>query len=178
MNATEEGEASTSSSTTSSLAFVPRKLGAGSTRGRGRGRRPGVSTSTTSARPRPPPQLLPHDVDFPEHTLLHARVSLDVDVGSVASEQQHRQRIDRLVRRKLERLAPRTVDYVTLRRVTPSNESGGGGGDDDEERVLVDVSRACTTLHDSDGSPLHLLDSPRPSRFLQPTSASSAPPPR
>lgn len=146
MDATGEGEASTSTSTSTSaaasLAFVPRKLGAGGTRGRGRGRRPGPPSSATSARPRPPPQLLPHDVDFPEHTLLHASLSLDLGGRADASEEQRNRLVDRLVRRKLERLAPRTVDYVTLRRVTPSNESGGGDGGEEEGRVLVEVSTA------------------------------------
>lgn len=143
MNATR-GEASTSAA--ASLAFVPRKLGSGGTRGRGRGLRPGLSSSSssTSARPRPPPQLLPHDVDFPSDTLLHATLSLSLDLAgrvdvSEAEEQQKRKVVDRLVRRRLERLAPRTVDYVTLRRVTPGDESSCGG---DEGQTLVEVSTA------------------------------------
>lgn len=130
-----EAGASSSSPSSSSLSFVPRRVAGTKRRGTG---------LAAKSRPPPPAVAAPGnvDVDFPSHVLLHATLSLNLPTAAVEDSHRLAKQIDRLVRRRLERIAPRSVDYVAVRRLTRSEEidERGQDGDNSTATMTVEVS--------------------------------------
>ncbi|PWN26075.1 hypothetical protein BDZ90DRAFT_58253 [Jaminaea rosea] len=135
-----EAGTSSSSPSSSSLSFVPRRVAGTKRRGTG---------LASKSRPPPPAVAAPGDVDvdFPSHVLLHATLSLNLPTAVVKDSQRLAKQIDRFVRRRLERIAPRSVDYVAVRRLTRSEEidERGQDGDNSTAKMTVECNIRCSS---------------------------------